>query len=174
MQPCPWGLGQSSLLGAKELWKTKAPNKCRFFVWLVLHARCWTADLLHRHGLQSDATCALYSQCTEGINHLLVGCVFSREIWFKILRRCGWQQISPAPGDGMAEWWTTSRKRIPKDWRKAFDSTIILVVWSLWLECNNRVFSVMNITCIHMRAEGPNIYMYRRREIYREPPGKIQ
>jgi hypothetical protein len=25
-------LGQSQLLGTKELWKTKAPNKCCFFV----------------------------------------------------------------------------------------------------------------------------------------------
>jgi hypothetical protein len=24
-------------LGAKELWKSKVSNKCRFFVWLVLH-----------------------------------------------------------------------------------------------------------------------------------------
>jgi hypothetical protein len=26
-------LGQARLLGAKELWKSKAPNKCHFFVW---------------------------------------------------------------------------------------------------------------------------------------------
>lgn len=25
-------LGQTQVLGAKELWKVKAPNKCRFFV----------------------------------------------------------------------------------------------------------------------------------------------
>jgi hypothetical protein len=33
---------------------------------------------------------------------------------------------------------------------------------------------VMNNTCIHMRTEGPNIFMYRREEIYKEPPGEIQ
>jgi hypothetical protein len=44
-------LGQSFVLGSKELWKTRAPNNYRFFVWLVLLGRCWTADRLHRHGL---------------------------------------------------------------------------------------------------------------------------
>jgi hypothetical protein len=30
-------LGQSAMLGTKELWKTRAPNKCRFFVWQLMH-----------------------------------------------------------------------------------------------------------------------------------------
>jgi hypothetical protein len=33
---------------------------------------------------------------------------------------------------------------------------------------------VMNNTCIHIRAEDPNIYMYKRGRIYKEPPGEIQ
>jgi hypothetical protein len=32
---------------------------------------------------------------------------------------------------------------------------------------------VMNSACIHLRAKGPNIYMYRRGRIYKEPPGEI-
>jgi hypothetical protein len=28
--------GQTALGGAKELWKSRAPNKCRFFLWLAL------------------------------------------------------------------------------------------------------------------------------------------
>jgi hypothetical protein len=31
------------------------------------------------------------------------------------------------------------------------------------------VYHVMNSTCIHLRAKGPNIYMSRRGEIYKEP-----
>ncbi|OEL31369.1 hypothetical protein BAE44_0007612, partial [Dichanthelium oligosanthes] len=33
-------LGQSALLGAKELWKVKAPNEFRFFFWLAIQDRC--------------------------------------------------------------------------------------------------------------------------------------
>jgi hypothetical protein len=34
-----------------RIWKTWAPPKCRFFMWLVAHKRCWTADRLARRGL---------------------------------------------------------------------------------------------------------------------------
>jgi hypothetical protein len=44
-------LGLTEQLGAKQLWKIKAPNKCRFFLWLLLHGRCWTSNRLQRHGL---------------------------------------------------------------------------------------------------------------------------
>jgi hypothetical protein len=46
----------------------------------------------------------------------------------------------PGPEDSLAVWWTSTRKRIPRDRRKAFDMVVILVVWCIWLERNNRVF----------------------------------
>ena len=30
----------------ERIWKSWAPPKCRFFMWLVAHNRCWTADRL--------------------------------------------------------------------------------------------------------------------------------
>jgi hypothetical protein len=33
---------------------------------------------------------------------------------------------------------------------------------------------VMNNTCIHLRVKCPNIYMYRRKRIYKEPHVEIQ
>jgi hypothetical protein len=35
-------------------------------------------------------------------------------------------------------------------------------------------YHVMNNTCIHLRARGSNIYMYRRGTIYKESTGEIQ
>ncbi|GJM84452.1 hypothetical protein PR202_ga00122 [Eleusine coracana subsp. coracana] len=32
----------------ERIWKTWAPGKCRFFLGLVAHNRCWTADHLAR------------------------------------------------------------------------------------------------------------------------------
>jgi hypothetical protein len=37
---CILFVGQTALLGAKELWKVRALNTYRFFVWLVLHGHC--------------------------------------------------------------------------------------------------------------------------------------
>jgi hypothetical protein len=36
--------GQTALGGVKELWKSRAPNKCHFFLWLALQDCCWTAE----------------------------------------------------------------------------------------------------------------------------------
>ena len=70
-------IGQHPIEGAKVLHKTQAPAKCKFFVWLVLHDRCWTTDRRKRHGLQNDDTCLLCSQSPGTIDHLLFGCPFS-------------------------------------------------------------------------------------------------
>jgi hypothetical protein len=48
--------GSTSLLGAKELWRIKAPPHVKLFFWLTLHSQLWTAVCRKRHGLQdSDA-----------------------------------------------------------------------------------------------------------------------
>ena len=54
--------GSTRLLGAKELWRTKAPPWVKLFFWLALHRRLWTADHRKRHGLQDDDACALCDQ----------------------------------------------------------------------------------------------------------------
>ena len=36
----------------KNFWKVRAPPKLKFFVWLVLQDRCWTAQHRKRHKLQ--------------------------------------------------------------------------------------------------------------------------
>jgi hypothetical protein len=72
-------LGQASIPGAKQLWKVRAPGKCHFFFWTVLHGRAWTGERRYRHGLQDSDSCSLCTQDPETVDHLLVGCVFSRE-----------------------------------------------------------------------------------------------
>lgn len=34
----------------ERIWKSWAPPNCCFFMWLVAHRRCWTADRLAKHG----------------------------------------------------------------------------------------------------------------------------
>jgi hypothetical protein len=81
-RPLPWSCRH---LGARQIWKTQIPGKCKSFAWLVLHGRCWTSDRLHRHGLKDSDSCALCAQEIETLDHLLVDCVFSREMWFRTL-----------------------------------------------------------------------------------------
>jgi hypothetical protein len=123
------------------LWKSRTPNKCRFFVWLAFLRRCWTADRRFRRGLQSDNSCALCLQEPELVDHLILQCVFSCVVWFSILRHCGWQLLAPTAEDSLASWWVLRQKQVVKERKKAFDLLVILIVWSIWLERNNRCFT---------------------------------
>jgi hypothetical protein len=78
-------VGSTRFLGARELWRTKAPPRMKLFFWLALHRRLWTSERRKRHGLQDDDTCALCDQAAETRSHLFIGCMFSRQVWFKLL-----------------------------------------------------------------------------------------
>ena len=51
--------GLTTLLGAQELWKARTPPRVKFFAWLALHNRLWTAKRQRRHRLQATDSCAL-------------------------------------------------------------------------------------------------------------------
>ena len=80
-----------------RIWKSWAPGKCQFFMWLVVRDRCWMADRLVKWGLPHPSRCC--NQKEENINHLLLSCVFAREFWFNILRRVRLQHLSLALGN---------------------------------------------------------------------------
>jgi hypothetical protein len=95
---------------------------------------------MQKHGLLSDSSCALCDQAPESIEHLLLTCVFSRELWSVQLRRVGFQFLTPAQEGALADWWLRRRKKIFMDHRKGFDSFVVLMVWLIWKERNARVF----------------------------------
>ena len=82
-------VGSTHLGPWERIWKTWAPAKCRFFLWLVAHNRCWTADRLAKRRLPHPEKCPHCDQENESINHLLVGCVFARQFWFHVLAQIG-------------------------------------------------------------------------------------
>jgi hypothetical protein len=133
-------IGLSSIAGAKTLWKTRAPGKCKFFGWLALRDRCWTAERRKRHGLQQDDTCMLCNQEVESISHLLVGCSFSRQVWYNFLHRIGCSYVTPCPSSVLADWWMAAQKRFAKLERHCFDSLVVLIFWIIWNERNRRIF----------------------------------
>ena len=124
----------------KSIWKTWAPRKCKMHIWLAMQRRLWTADRMLRHGMNSHTTCPPCDQVPETADHIAVGCVFVREVWHNLLRRCNLLMHIPAADDKLIEWWPDVRCRVPKPQRKGFDSLVLLTVWMLWKERNSRVF----------------------------------
>lgn len=58
--------------------KSWAPLRIKFFAWLALQGRCWTAAGLDRHGLPHNLLYLLCDQKPESMQHLIIGCPFSR------------------------------------------------------------------------------------------------
>jgi hypothetical protein len=131
-------LERTSLAGADRIWKVQAPDRCRFFGWLVLHGRCWTSNRLRQHGMRDSDTCAVCAQEVETLDHLLLGCVHSQETWFRVLSFYGLDHLTPQELPYF-DWWLAVRKWVHKSQRKSFDSLALLVIWSLWKESNPRV-----------------------------------
>jgi hypothetical protein len=90
----------TELLGAKELWNTKAPPKVKLFFWLAMHNRLWTTDRRKHHGLQDDDGCILCNQTSETAAHLLSGCVVTKEIWFRVSQPVGLHDLMVDLGEG--------------------------------------------------------------------------
>lgn len=132
-------IGQYSIAGAKELAMTRAPPKVKFFLWLVLHSRCWTNDRICRHNICSTTALAPFVLTTRKRFNTFCWVALIAERWFKLLRRSGHQGLTPQANQEIADWWTQARKLIPKQDRKGLDS-LALTAWEIWKERNRRVF----------------------------------
>ncbi|KAF8694202.1 hypothetical protein HU200_038329 [Digitaria exilis] len=94
------------------------------------------------------------------LDHLRVGCVFSREIWFHMLTHVDLWHLTTMAESPLAEWRTRARKSIAKTQRKGIDSLVWLVAWSLWNERNGRVHECSALLLV---ALAPDIMEKARR-----------
>jgi hypothetical protein len=74
------------------------------------------------------------------LEHILLGCVFSREVWFQVFRKLHLDGIIVVRQENFFVWWLRARKLLPKATRKGFDSLTFLIGWALWKERNARTF----------------------------------
>jgi hypothetical protein len=131
--------GWTTMAGAKEIWRAPVPPKVKFFFWIVLHGRLWTAERRQRHGLQQSATYVLCDQLDETTDHLLCSCVYAREVWSLLLLAMASLTTAPQQDSTVLDWWLSSKATIPEALRRSFDF-ILLATWNLWKERNRGTF----------------------------------
>lgn len=125
----------------KRLWKAWAPSKCKTFVWLAIRNRCWTSDRLQKRGLPHPDQCPLCDQEEETVQHILTTCVFARQFYFYILNPLNLSSlVRSRRAKSLADWWRRSWKKLHKQYRKGFNSLVILGSWTLWKHRNACVF----------------------------------
>ena len=71
------------------------------------------------------------------MRHLLLGCSFSRHVWFEIL---SWMRMTCRPPSNEAtlfDWWHDARQVTPKAMRKGLASATRLTSWMIWKHRND-------------------------------------
>ena len=135
-------IGTTSSNMKKIVWKVWAPPKCKFFAWLIIQNRVWTADRLRRRGLPNCDLCPLCKQTGETAAHLLFQCRFAKRIWcmVKDWLHLSWLDVSSWDNFNCVQDWWTHMTVNDSARRKAIASLTMLISWELWTERNARVF----------------------------------
>lgn len=103
-----------------RIWKNWAPLWCNFFLWLAAQDKCWTTYRLARHGLEHPKQCLLCDQDGKLSQHILVSCVFAREVWYKVLVMVGLKQYTPSASEAnFQKWWRAMEPLVQKEKKKA-------------------------------------------------------
>jgi hypothetical protein len=125
------------------VWKAWATPKVKFFAWLTIQNRLWTADHLEKRGWDNCGLCPLCKQTQETVAHLLSHCRFTKRVWTLVKEWLGIPSIRVnewTDNLNIKEWWMmTTFKRAPE--RKVMSSLVMLTSWIIWKERNAWVFN---------------------------------
>lgn len=90
----PFDGGLASLF-PKMVWKVWAPSKCKFFMWLLLQNRVWTADRLLQREWPNSYFCPMCRRNLETALHLFSECPISQKVWREISKWANCPSLDP-------------------------------------------------------------------------------
>jgi hypothetical protein len=140
-------IDESSLYPWKSVWKVKAPPCIAFFTWAVVLGKILTIDNFQRQGLTLVNWCCLCKKSEETINHPLIHCEFTSEIFHFILILFGvWWVISNNIVELLQCWKTQGQGQS----KEAIRKVIPLYLYRVFVEKEIDVFSrTANLLCFN-------------------------
>ncbi|OVA11911.1 Reverse transcriptase zinc-binding domain [Macleaya cordata] len=123
----------------KFVWNRHIPPKICFFVWSACLNKIPTIDTLRKRGMCIPNCCYLCGRNNESASHLLLHCNYSKEVWNLILPHSGWSWVFPESVEGVAHSWSFLAPH--GTGRKIWPFIPFAIMWSTWLERNNRAFN---------------------------------
>ena len=124
------------------VWKVWGPPKVKFFAWLALQDRIWTADRLAKRGWPNCVLCPLCKRVQESGSHLFFKCRYTLRLWALVIEKFHIFELDTSSWhllDSVNAWWTSTCDAGTPN-RQAKASLTMLVTWTIWNERNARVF----------------------------------
>jgi hypothetical protein len=133
----------------KSIWKPKVPSRVAFFVWVASLGKILTADNLRNRNIILVSWCCLCKADGETVDHLLLHCSFSRELWNMILALFGVQWVMPCTVLDLLACWQGSfgKHRHVELWR----CIPHCLMWCIWRERNMRSFEGVEQTLLSLK-----------------------
>ena len=122
------------------IWKVWATPRCKFFIWLLLQDRVWTAARLQLRGWENNYFYVLCERNLETAVHLFIECPYARRVWTLVATWSNCTNLQPSSWTDhhdMEEWFMA----MTNDGTKAAHFLAILTTWDIWKERNARVFN---------------------------------
>lgn len=128
---------QTSNKMAASIWKVKAPLKVRITLWLGIHNKLLTADILAARNIAPLFNCVFCGSCVETADHMFLTCPPIRGMWNSLMSHFRLRQ-NP---DSLAVLWSSWKRRwISARMVKEWETTVATVIWVLWSVRNEHIF----------------------------------
>ncbi|GJT83581.1 reverse transcriptase zinc-binding domain-containing protein [Tanacetum coccineum] len=147
--------GQKKEFTVKEAWKnvrTEYPNvswhqivwfsQCTprhtFIMWLALHGRLQTHDIMAKWNNNITLSCSLCDECNDSVTHLFFQCRYSKKVWNVIKAVINLDQINHEWKDIIEHLQSLNRENNIKSILKKIGVTVC--VYMIWNVRNSRAF----------------------------------
>ncbi|CAN1334919.1 Putative ribonuclease H protein At1g65750 [Linum perenne] len=131
-----------------RLWRSRVPQKMKHMVWRTMRGVLPTKETLQRRGIAVDWDCGVCKGNPETPRHLFLDCEFAMDCWAaagiqtEVLQ---WRDNSEA----FTEWMET----VLKEGDDRSVHKVVSVLWAIWKERNERLWSQKASEVTTRRAE---------------------
>ena len=125
----------------KKLWKSKVPKKWKFFIWTAAYNDMFTMEKIQRrleNLCLNPNWCVLCKKSNETTDHIFLRCPYTINIWNTTKNQLNWDLND----DNLPALISTicSNNIKTQKWVIIFNLRIA-IIWSIWLERNDRLFN---------------------------------
>jgi hypothetical protein len=129
-----------------QVWRVRAEGNAKFFMWLLLQNRNWTAERLRARNLPHDDHCCLCDQEFETAAHLALNYSFATQVWGFFRDQSPRAIMVAARSTTIAAWWKKLRRGKKDDQWKSDISLSVYIIWHVWKERGRHVFQQVSLS----------------------------